>query len=169
VGLANHTVLIRKDGTETSIDDSGAPILDDSGTLTGIVLVFRDIHDRRAAERERNAIGRQLRLVMDATTEGILTLDRTWRVSYWNGCAQNILRASGNCVGKNFWESFPGTVYEGSPYVKHYHGAMNERIAGRFEAHYPEPLNAWLSVQGAALRGRHRDLLPGYHQAARRS
>ncbi|HXB62521.1 MAG TPA: ATP-binding protein [Acidobacteriaceae bacterium] len=43
VGLANHTVLIRKDGAELNIDDSGAPIRDQSGTMVGIVLVFRDV------------------------------------------------------------------------------------------------------------------------------
>jgi PAS domain S-box-containing protein len=51
VGLANHTVLIRKDGSEIPIDDSGASIRDDDGNLTGIVLVFRDITDRKLAER----------------------------------------------------------------------------------------------------------------------
>jgi len=58
VGLANHTLLLRKDGSETAIDDSGAPIRDDDGKLTGIVLVFRDITERKLAEKatlqERN-------------------------------------------------------------------------------------------------------------------
>ena len=53
VGLANHTVLIGKDGTETHIDDSGAPIWNTDGSLSGIVLVFRDINERRATEQER--------------------------------------------------------------------------------------------------------------------
>jgi PAS domain S-box-containing protein len=43
VGLANHTILRRRDGTEINIDDSGAPIRNRSGDLIGIVLVFRDI------------------------------------------------------------------------------------------------------------------------------
>jgi PAS domain S-box-containing protein len=43
VGIANHTLLIRKDGTEIAIDDSGAPIRDGAGHLTGIVMVFRDV------------------------------------------------------------------------------------------------------------------------------
>jgi len=43
VPLANHTILIRKDGGELSIDDSGAPIRNEAGELTGVVLVFRDI------------------------------------------------------------------------------------------------------------------------------
>ncbi|MEO5616165.1 MAG: PAS domain S-box protein, partial [Candidatus Eisenbacteria bacterium] len=43
VGLGNHTVLIARDGTERPIDDSAAPILDTTGSLAGVVLVFRDV------------------------------------------------------------------------------------------------------------------------------
>jgi PAS domain S-box-containing protein len=43
VGIANHTVLIRKDGSEIAIDDSGAPIRSKTGELIGVVMVFRDI------------------------------------------------------------------------------------------------------------------------------
>jgi PAS domain S-box-containing protein len=53
VGLANHTLLLARDGTEHPIDDSGAPIRDASGTINGVVLVFRDISERKAAEAER--------------------------------------------------------------------------------------------------------------------
>ncbi len=52
VGLANHTVLIAKDGTERPIDDSGAPIKEKGGATTGVVLVFRDIADRKRLEDE---------------------------------------------------------------------------------------------------------------------
>ena len=50
VGLANHTILIRKDGQEFHIDDSAAPILDVNARMIGIVLVFRDISERHASE-----------------------------------------------------------------------------------------------------------------------
>jgi PAS domain S-box-containing protein len=43
VTIGNHTTLIRKDGTELSVNDSGAPIRDAAGQITGIVMVFRDI------------------------------------------------------------------------------------------------------------------------------
>jgi len=43
VGLANHTLLIRRDGSEIAIDDSGAPIRNEAGELTGVVMVFRDV------------------------------------------------------------------------------------------------------------------------------
>jgi PAS domain S-box-containing protein len=51
VGLANHTVLIRKDTTEVPIDDSGAPIRDKEGKTTGVVLIFRDITERKKIEK----------------------------------------------------------------------------------------------------------------------
>jgi PAS domain S-box-containing protein len=56
VGLANHTILITKDGREIPIEDSGAPIKDDEGKVIGAILVFHDITERRAAERERERL-----------------------------------------------------------------------------------------------------------------
>ena len=50
VGLANHTILIAKDGKEIPIDDSGAPIKDDKGNIIGVVLIFRDITEHKEAE-----------------------------------------------------------------------------------------------------------------------
>ncbi len=56
VGLANSTVLIAADGTERPIDDSGAPIMGSDGKIRGVVLVFRDISDRRRVEAERHTV-----------------------------------------------------------------------------------------------------------------
>jgi len=50
VGLANHTVLVRRDGTEISIADSGAPILGKTGETIGTVLVFRDVTMERRTQ-----------------------------------------------------------------------------------------------------------------------
>lgn len=54
VALANHTILVGRDGSEISIDDSAAPIHDASGGLIGVVLVFRDVTSQRRAEREHD-------------------------------------------------------------------------------------------------------------------
>ncbi|HEY5812488.1 MAG TPA: ATP-binding protein, partial [Terrimicrobiaceae bacterium] len=51
VGLANHTVLIRKDSSEVPIDDSGAPICEADGTVRGVVLIFRDFTAHKEFER----------------------------------------------------------------------------------------------------------------------
>ncbi len=52
VGLANHTALIARDGTECIIADSGAPIRDAAGAIIGVVLVFRDITTQSRLEEE---------------------------------------------------------------------------------------------------------------------
>ncbi|MBC7364119.1 MAG: PAS domain S-box protein [Candidatus Aminicenantes bacterium] len=52
VGLANHTVLISKEGKEIPIADSGAPISDEEGNILGVILVFRDQTREREAERQ---------------------------------------------------------------------------------------------------------------------
>jgi PAS domain S-box-containing protein len=60
VGLANHTLLIARDGTEYAIDDTAAPIREPGGQVKGVVLVFHDVGDRRQLERELHARAERL-------------------------------------------------------------------------------------------------------------
>jgi len=55
VGLANHTALLSRDGTEYSIADSGSPIRDSEGAITGVVLVFQDVSDKKKIEDQLQA------------------------------------------------------------------------------------------------------------------
>ena len=77
VGLANHTVLIARDGTETPIEDSAAPIRDGEGRIIGVVMVFRDVTEERKARRAvvRDERGQRLRFTLDATKVGQWDLD----------------------------------------------------------------------------------------------
>jgi PAS domain S-box-containing protein len=72
VGLANHTVLLARDGREIPIDDCGAPIIDDQGATAGAVLVFRDITQRRRAEEALRASQAMLVHATRLTTMGEL-------------------------------------------------------------------------------------------------
>ena len=56
VGLANHTILVAKDGTEWPIEDSAAPIRGEQDEVLGAVLVFRDISERKRMELERERL-----------------------------------------------------------------------------------------------------------------
>ncbi len=84
VGLANHTLLIARDGTERPIDDSAAPIRGADGEIVGVVLVFRDIADRRGAERALEQSERELTDFFDNASVGI----------HWVGADGTILRAN---------------------------------------------------------------------------
>lgn len=48
IGLANHTVLINKDGKRFAIEDSAAPIRDKQGNILGVILVFHDVSSARS-------------------------------------------------------------------------------------------------------------------------
>jgi PAS domain S-box-containing protein len=63
IGLANHTVLLAKDGTERPIADSAAPIRHRDGSIAGVVLVFRDVTEQRRAEQAARKNQELLRLV----------------------------------------------------------------------------------------------------------
>jgi PAS domain S-box-containing protein len=87
VGLANHTLLVRRDGTEFPIDDSGAPIRDKNGEIVGIVLVFRDITERKQNEealRQSNASRLRLAAIIDSADDAIVSKDLNGIVSSWN-------------------------------------------------------------------------------------
>ena len=80
VGLANHTLLIARDGTERPIDDSAAPIRDEQGRVAGCVLVFRDISERRRAERIAEDALHYAESIVDTVREPMLILDAQLRV-----------------------------------------------------------------------------------------
>ena len=86
VGLANHTLLIAKDGTERTIDDSAAPIRKASGEVAGVVLVFRDITERRRAEQLMEDTLNYCECIIATLREPFLVLDDQLRIKTANRC-----------------------------------------------------------------------------------
>ena len=75
VGLANHIVLIARDGSRIPIDDSAAPIHDEQGNITGVVLVFRDVTLRRRAQRQLKESESRYRLLFEANPQPMWVYD----------------------------------------------------------------------------------------------
>lgn len=112
----------------------------------GLAVHYRDVTKLRQAEAERDSSAEQLKQVLEATTDAVISLDRTWRITYINRRGREILAPSGDLLGRNLWEIYPEAVYEGSPYIEHYYRTMNDAIPAEFESYYPEPLHRWLRI-----------------------
>jgi PAS domain S-box-containing protein len=112
VGLANHTILIARDGSERAIDDSAAPIRNEDGGVTGCVLIFRDVTDRRQLEKEndeRLVASRLLASIVESSTDAIVskTLDGTIRS--WNHAAEVLFgHTAQEAIGRSITLIIPG-------------------------------------------------------------
>ena len=91
VGLANHTILIRKDGTEAPIDDSGAPIKGKDGKTIGVVLVFRDITKRK--ENEENI--KRLASFPELNPHPVLEVGLSGEITFCNPVTEGLLESFG--------------------------------------------------------------------------
>ena len=93
VGLANHTLLIARDGTERPIDDSAAPIRNEQGRVSGCVLIFRDVSERRRWEKDearRLFEARLLASIVESSDDAICRKGLDGIIQSWNKGAERI-------------------------------------------------------------------------------
>ena len=93
VGLANHTVLVKRDGSDCPIDDSAAPIWNDEGRISGCVLIFRDVTGRRRQESERAQqllTARLLASIVETSDDAIISKSLSGVIQSWNAAAARL-------------------------------------------------------------------------------
>lgn len=98
VGMTNHTLLIARDGTQRTIDDSAAPIQNDSGDIAGVVLVFRDVTEQRKADATR----RRLAAIVESSDDAIIGTTLDGAITSWNHGAERLYGyAAADVIGKS--------------------------------------------------------------------
>ncbi len=141
VGLVKRTLLLARDGREIPIADSGAPIHDEHGSISGVVVVFRDISEARHAERENQRLAAIVSSAHFAMA--VETVDNV--ITDWNPGAETLFGfTAAEMVGRKMASLAPPNSPDPSP------AATAELIAGRraaeFEARRVTRDGRWLDV-----------------------
>jgi len=84
VSLANHTSLIARDGREIPVEDSAAPIMDSAGNMSGVVLVFHDVTEKRRAQQRLRENEERLRLAVESAGLGTWDYDPVTEKLNWS-------------------------------------------------------------------------------------
>ncbi|MEQ1758374.1 MAG: PAS domain S-box protein [Vicinamibacterales bacterium] len=93
VGLANHTVLVHKDGSECPIDDSAAPIRNERDEVSGCVLTFRDVTAQRRHDHERSSqmlMSWLLASIVESSDDAIISKSLDGIIQSWNAAAERL-------------------------------------------------------------------------------
>ena len=113
------------------------------GQIVAVYNVFQETTSNLMALRDREAAALLLVQALEATTDGVFSLDRDWKFTYLNGKARTMLAASGELVGRDYWEAYPENNHKGSIFYDNYHLAMDDGVPSDFEGYYPEPYESW--------------------------
>lgn len=111
VGLADHTLLLSKSGKEYDIEDSAAPILTDTGEGLGVVLVFRDITEKKRAEGETIRQKELLQLILGNITDGVVVADTNGKFLLFNATAERLIGIGATDATPDRWSERYGAYF----------------------------------------------------------
>lgn len=163
-GFTNHTLLIARGGTERPIADSAAPIRGRDGAISGVVLVFRDVSEERAAEAALQASEALNRAVLDSILANIAVVDASGRIlavnDGWRRFAQDngaSAEASTLTVGANYLDACAGALDESWPDAWACVEGIKRVLDGRLPAFLGEygcsspSQERWFNMQASSL------------------
>ncbi len=105
LGLANHIVLVARDGKEWILDDGAAPIKDSSGSIAGAVLVFRDVSVRRRAELAVEEALAYAEVIVETVREPLIVLNDQLQIRSANrSYYRNFYTSPAKTEGKSLFE-----------------------------------------------------------------
>jgi PAS domain S-box-containing protein len=169
VGLADHTLLLSKAGREFDIEDSAAPILTDTGDGFGVVLVFRDITEKKLADEETKRQKELLQLILESIADGVVVADSNGKFLLFNAAAEQVLGIGATDATPDQWSDRYGsylpdavTLYPPNelPLVRAMRGESVDAIEV-FIRNAKVPDGRLLSITGRPLRGEEGTLRGG--------
>jgi two-component system sensor histidine kinase EvgS len=132
-GLANHTVLIARDGTERPIADSCAPIRNRAGQIIGAVLVFRDVSEEYVTQKALRDSATHIHTILDNLPDGIITISEKGIVETVNPAVERMFGyARAEITGQNIKMLMPEPYHDAHDnYLQHYLLTGEAHIIGK--------------------------------------
>jgi two-component system, NarL family, sensor histidine kinase EvgS len=161
VGLADHTLLLSKDGKEFDIEDSAAPILTDTGEGFGVVLVFRDITQSKRADAETKRQKELLQLILESIADGVVVADSNGKFLVFNAAAEQFLGVGATDTTSDKWSDEYGVYLADTvtqyppdqlPLVRAMRGEIVDAVE-LFIRNAKVPDGRLISITGRPLRG----------------
>ncbi len=130
IGLANHTMLIAREGDERQISDSAAPIRDAEGDITGVVLVFRDVTEDYQLRQRISASEEKHRVLFESSRDALFLLDPEHGYLDCNNAAMEMFGVSSkdDLLKLNPLELSPEFQPDGTPSVKKAKEAIEKAV-----------------------------------------
>jgi PAS domain S-box-containing protein len=161
VGLADHTLLLSKHGKEFDIEDSAAPIRTDTGEGFGVVLVFRDITEKKLADEETKRQKELLQLILESIADGVVVADSNGKFVLFNAAAEQVLGIGATDTTPDQWSDRYGSYLPDAltpyppnelPLVRAMRGEAVEAVE-LFTRNAKVPDGRLLRITGAPLKG----------------
>src|SRR4029077_6364453 len=169
VGLADHTILLSRSGKEFDIEDSAAPILTDAGEAFGVVLVFRDITDKKLTEEETRRQKDLLELILGSVSDGVVVADTNGKFLLFNAAAERFIGIGAIDASPDQWSQQYGSFLPDGitlfpprelPLVRAMRGESVDAVE-LFIRNANVPDGRLLSITGGPLRGQDGSLKGG--------
>jgi len=144
-GFTIEKRYVRKDGHHVWAQVHTS-LLRDSLTRepTSVLGLIVDIADRKRAEQHAAVEASRARSVIEATSDGVYTLNRDWKITYINRSASNAVGFNPSDLGKDFWQLYPAAA--DTKIGPAFRRAMYDRVPVEFEDFYPEPVNIYYTA-----------------------
>ncbi len=135
--------LRRDDGMSMTFEISKVPLYNDDGSRKGLVVVGRDVTERKQAEAALRDKSYQVINLLESTTDAYFAVDRTWRINYFNAEAERALEVPRRqALGQELWDVAPELA---SSFYKRFQSALANQEHQEFEGYYP-PLQKWFET-----------------------
>jgi PAS domain S-box-containing protein len=157
--------IITARGRRVWVRAIGEAVRNSSGTVTHVQGAFQDISEQKRAEAEMRVVENRLATTLESISDGFMTLDLDWRITYVNGELERMTgRDRSSLLGRNLWEEFPGTSEQ--RFGMYYRRAVAENRSVTFEDFRPSA-GIWVEVHahptGEGLAVYIRDVTERHH------